>query len=244
MKQPKEYIIFPLDVPTAEQARHLVSLLHAHVGMFKVGLELFIRTGPALLEWIGARARGGIFLDLKLHDIPETVRRAVRAITDFNVALTTVHCGESRAMLEAAVEGSQGKVRVLGVTVLTSIAAADLRTSGYSAQMADDVGRLVLHKAAMAQAAGCSGVVCSGHEAAGIKARFDPAFLAVTPGIRLAGDNGQDDQQRIMTPALAIAQGADYLVIGRPIRDAADPVAAAEGIAREIGDAFARSDAS
>lgn len=240
MKRGKDFIIFPLDVSEADEARRLVGLLHEHVGMFKVGLELFIRTGPDLLEWIGAQAAAGIFLDLKLHDIPATVRQAMRAAADLKVALTTVHCGESRAMLKAAVDGSQGRVGVLGVTVLTSVAAPDLRDAGYAAEMTSDVQRLVLHKAEMAQSAGCRGVVCSGHEAAAIKARFGKAFLAVTPGIRPAwGTGGKDDQQRIVTPAMAISRGADYLVIGRPIRAAADPVGAARRIANEIDEALA-----
>ncbi|RJQ85700.1 MAG: orotidine-5'-phosphate decarboxylase [Desulfobacteraceae bacterium] len=242
MKQGKDHIIFPLDVPEDKQARRLVALLHEHVGMFKVGLELFIRTGPGLLEWIGAHAAAGIFLDLKLHDIPATVRQAMRGVADLNVSLATVHCGESRAMLAAAVEGSQGKVGVLGVTVLTSVAAADLRSAGYATEIAADVQGLVLHKAAMAKAAGCRGVVCSGHEAAAIKARFGTDFLAVTPGIRPGWEAAEkDDQQRVVTPAMAIAQGADYLVIGRPIRTAADPVDAARRIAGEIEAAMERS---
>jgi orotidine-5'-phosphate decarboxylase len=235
MKKGKDFIIFPLDVPEAEQARRLVSLLHAHVGMFKVGLELFIRTGPGLLQWIGEHAAAGIFLDLKLHDIPATVRRAMQAVADLNVALATVHCGESRAMLTAAAEGSRGSVGVLGVTVLTSVGAADLHDAGYAAGSAGDLRQLVLHKAEMAHSAGLRGVVCSGQEAAAVKARFGKDFLAVTPGVRpLWEAREKDDQQRIVTPAKAIAAGADYLVIGRPIRDAADPVDAAKRIAAEI----------
>jgi orotidine-5'-phosphate decarboxylase len=238
MKQGKDFIVFPLDVPGAEEARRLVGLLHEHVGMFKVGLELFIRTGPALLEWIGAHAAAGIFLDLKLHDIPATVRRAMQAVADLEVALTTVHCGENPAMLRAAVEGCQDKVGVLGVTVLTSVTAADLRTAGYAPEMTADVRRLVLHRAAMAHGTGCRGVVCSGQEVAAVKARFGKDFLAVTPGIRPDWGAGKDDQRRIVTPAMAVAQGADYLVIGRPIRDATDPVDAARRIAGEIEDAL------
>lgn len=235
MKRGKAYIVFPLDVPGAEEAKQLVARLHEDVGMFKIGLELFIRTGPGLVQWMCANASAGIFLDLKLHDIPATVRRAMQGIADLKVALTTVHCGESAAMLAAAVDGSQGKVSVLGVTVLTSVSAADLRAAGYADDKAADMGRLVLHKACMAKAAGCAGIVCSGHEAAKIKAQLGQDFLTVTPGIRPAwAAGGKDDQQRVMTPAQAVSQGADYLVIGRPIRDAADPVAAARRIAEEI----------
>jgi orotidine-5'-phosphate decarboxylase len=234
MKQGKDYIIFPLDVASDQAARQMVRHLHTHIGMFKVGLELFIRTGPGLLRWIGDHTGGKVFLDLKLHDIPVTVERAMQGIAELPVALTTVHCGENRAMLEAAVRGAGGKVAVLGVTVLTSVGASDLQDAGFSEAVAGDVGRLVLHRAAMAEAAGCAGVVCSGREAGIIKARFGQAFLAVTPGIRPASGMAPDDQKRVVTPARAVSDGADYLVIGRPIRDAADPAAAADRIADEI----------
>jgi orotidine-5'-phosphate decarboxylase len=235
MRQGKDYVIFPLDVPSGGTARHLVSKLHHHVGMFKIGLELFIHTGPDLIRWINEHTEAGIFLDLKLHDIPVTVERAMRGIADLGVELATVHCGESRAMLEAAVLGSCGKVNVLGVTVLTSVAASELRSAGYAEPMADDLGRLVLHKASMAKDAGCAGVVCSGLEVESIKENLGKDFLAVTPGIRPDwAVDGSDDQKRVVTPAMAVSQGADYVVIGRPIRNATDPSSAADRIAEEI----------
>jgi orotidine-5'-phosphate decarboxylase len=138
-------------------------------------------------------------------------------------------------MLEAAVAGGGGRVRVLGVTVLTSVGASDLRFAGYREEMAADMNRLVLHKAGMARDAGCAGIVCSGREVAAIKARLGEDFLAVTPGIRPDwGSGGRDDQKRIVTPAMAVSDGADYLVVGRPIRDAQDPVWAACRIAGDI----------
>ncbi len=235
MKKGKDYIVFPLDVPTADDAKALVSLLHDSVGMFKIGLELFIRSGPGLVRWMTENSNAGIFLDLKLHDIPATVKRAMQGIADLNVALTTVHCGESAAMLLAAVEGSLGKVAVLGVTVLTSVSGEDLQAAGYQSDMAADVNKLVQHKAAMAKAAGCAGIVCSGREVATVKDRFGSDFLAVTPGIRPDwGSETKDDQQRVVTPSMAVSRGADYIVIGRPIRDADDPVQAAGRIAKEI----------
>ena len=238
MKPGKSYLIFPLDVPTARQAKALVSRLHEHVGMFKVGLELFIRSGPTLVRWITEQTGIGIFLDLKLHDIPVTVQRAMQSIADLNVRLTTVHCGENPAMLEAAVKGSDGKVSVLGVTVLTSVSGENLRNAGYTAPMADNLNRLVLHKAAAAKAAGCAGIVCSGQEVALVKSRLGSEFITVTPGIRPDwGAKCNDDQRRVVTPGAAVAAGADYLVIGRPIRDAADPVDAAKCIAAEIENA-------
>ena len=239
MKKGKDFIIFPLDVPTDEQARRLVSILHPHVGMFKIGLELFIRSGPALVRWVADHSTAAIFLDLKLHDIPATVERAMQGIAELNVALTTVHCGQSASMLQAAVRGSQGRVAVLGVTVLTSVSAADLQADAASGGAAIDMLSRVLHKAALAKAAGCAGVVCSGHEAAAVKARLGRDFLAVTPGIRPMSSAGTtDDQQRVVTPGMAVQSGADYLVIGRPIRDAADPVVAAQQIADEIESAL------
>ena len=235
MKAAKDYIAFPLDVPTPEAARALVAQLADDVGLFKVGLELFIRSGPELVRRIVAAGSARVFLDLKLHDIPTTVKRAMAQVAELGVFLTTVHCGESRAMLDAAVDGAGGRVNVLGVTVLTSVSAADVAAAGYRQQFADDLPALVMKKAAMAKASGCAGVVCSGQEVAGIKAAFGASFLAVTPGIRpLDNTPGGDDQQRVVTPAAAIRRGADYLVIGRPIRDAADPRQAARQIAAEI----------
>jgi len=151
------------------------------------------------------------------------------------ITFATVHCGESRKMLEAAVEGSRGKVGVLGVTVLTSVSGADIRESGFRDEYADNMASLVMKRAETAKSAGCAGIVCSGLEAAQIKARFGAGFAAVTPGIRPAWENsGKDDQQRVTTPAQAVRNGSDYLVIGRPIRDAEDPKSAVRQVAREI----------
>jgi orotidine-5'-phosphate decarboxylase len=241
MKRGKDFLIFPLDVSDRRTARQLVRNLHTHIGMFKIGLELFVRCGPDLVLWIGEQTGRKVFLDLKLHDIPVTVERAMRAIADLPVALATVHCGENLAMLEAAVSASAGKLDVLGVTVLTSIGAQDLRAAGYAEVLAQDPHRLVLHKAAMAKQAGCRGVVCSGQEVESIKMHLGSSFLAVTPGIRPDwGDRPEDDQKRVVTPASAVCAGADYLVVGRPIRDAEDPAAAADRIAGEIDAVLAR----
>ena len=236
MKQPKDYLIFPLDVPTVDDARRYVSLLKDHVGIFKVGLELFIKAGPDIIHEIRkTSADARIFLDLKLHDIPETVYRAMQGIAALDITFATVHCGESGKMLEAAVRGADGKVKLLGVTVLTSVAGEDLRSAGYEASLAEDVTRLVIQKAVMARDAGFAGVICSGHEAGQIKKTCGPSFLAVTPGIRPAWDLPDgDDQARVMTPARAIQNGSDHLVIGRPIRDARDPALAARQVLAEI----------
>jgi orotidine-5'-phosphate decarboxylase len=235
MRQAKDRIIFPLDVPSIEAAKHYVALLADWVGLFKVGLELFIRSGPEIVKYVNENGAAGVFLDLKLHDIPATVCRAMEGIADLGVKFATVHCGESQKMLEAAVAGSQGKVDILGVTVLTSVSAADIEAAGYQSDYCRDLSGLVLKKAAMAKAAGCAGIVCSGLEASMIKSRFGPGFATVTPGIRPQWSLGeQDDQARVATPARAIENGSDYLVIGRPIRDADDPVQAAMKVAEEI----------
>ena len=235
MRQAKDYIIFPLDVPSIDAAKHYVELLANCVGLFKVGLELFIRSGPEIVKYINQAGAAGVFLDLKLHDIPATVSRAMGGIADLGVKFATVHCGESQKMLEAAVAGSRGKVDILGVTVLTSVSAADIEAAGYQADYYRDLSALVIKKAAMAKTAGCAGIVCSGLEAPTIKSRFGNGFATVTPGIRPQWSLGeQDDQARVTTPARAIKNGSDYLVIGRPIRDAADPVQAAMKVAQEI----------
>jgi orotidine-5'-phosphate decarboxylase len=235
MRQPKHYIIFPLDVASTKEAKRYVELLADYVGLFKVGLELFIRSGPDIVRFINAGGASRVFLDLKLHDIPATVSRAMSAIADLGVRFATVHCGETPNMLAAAVEGSRGAVDILGVTVLTSVSADDIRLAGYRSEFYPDLTRLVLNRAAMAKTVGCAGVICSGHEAAMIKGEFGKEFAAVTPGIRPQWSLGeQDDQQRVTTPARAIRNGSDYLVVGRPIRDADDPVQAAVKVAEEI----------
>jgi orotidine-5'-phosphate decarboxylase len=204
-----------------------------------VGLELFIRSGPEIIEFIHRRSAARVFLDLKLHDIPATVGRAMAQIADLGVAFATAHVGESQRMLAAAVEGSKGTVSVLGVTVLTSVCTADLKAAGYRQDFYEDMLHTVMQRAQIAYSAGCAGVICSGLEAARIKKEFGKNFLAVTPGIRPAWTVAEkEDQQRITTPAQAVSAGADYLVIGRPIRDSEDPGQAAARIAAEIEDAL------
>ena len=235
MKKAKDRIIFPLDVPTIDEAKNHIELLATSVGLFKVGLELFIRSGPEIIEFIHKQSAARVFLDLKLHDIPATVGRAMARIAELGVAFATVHVGESQRMLSAAVEASGGTLNVLGVTVLTSVCAADLKAAGYREDFYDDMLHTVMQRAQMAHSAGCAGVICSGLEAARIKEKFGKNFLAVTPGIRPAWTvTDKEDQQRITTPAQAVSAGADYLVIGRPIRDSEDPVRAAARIASEI----------
>ncbi|KKL63379.1 hypothetical protein LCGC14_2175670 [marine sediment metagenome] len=240
MRPAKDYIVFPLDVPSMAAAKEYVALLSDVVGMFKVGLELFVRSGPQIIEWIKCSGDTQVFLDLKLHDIPETVKRAMRSISDLGVTFATVHCGETKQMLEAAVAGSGGDVGVLGVTVLTSVSGTDLHTAGFREEFHSDASKLVMKRAAMAKGSGCMGVVCSGLEVRMIKDAFGKDFIGVTPGIRPAIDGVPDDQQRVTTPAQAILNGADYLVIGRPIREAKDPRSAAIQITTEIKQALKR----
>jgi len=235
MKTPKDYLVFPLDVPTVAAAKDYIERLGDGVGMFKVGLELFTRAGPEIITFIKTATNARIFLDLKLHDIPVTVQRAMTVIADMGVDLVTVHCADSRAMLEAAVSGARGQVGVLGVTVLTSISLDDLKTAGYREEFAADINKLVLRRATLALEAGCAGIVCSGLEVGNLKKQLGSRLVAVTPGIRPAWEAaGTDDQKRVVTPARAIKDGSDYLVIGRPIRDADDPAAAVKKILAEI----------
>ncbi len=239
MRQAKDRIIFPLDVASIDEARNYIELLATRVGLFKVGLELFIHSGPEIIELIHKQSAARVFLDLKLHDIPATVGRAMSRIADLGVAFATVHVGESQRMLAAAVEGGGGQVGVLGVTVLTSVCAADLKAAGYCEDFYDDMVHTVMQRAQIAHSAGCAGVICSGLEAARIKKKFGKDFLAVTPGIRPAWTvTEKEDQQRITTPAQAVYAGADYLVIGRPIRDSEDPGQAAAKISAEIEEAL------
>lgn len=234
-KTGKDYIVFPLDVGSMGEAKTLVRQLGGHVGMFKIGLELFIHQGPAVVNMVRDLSGAGIFLDLKLHDISTTVYRAMTRVADLGVDLVTVHTCSSEKMLEKAVKGGQGKVGVLGVTLLTDNDGDTLAKGGFSNWFSADPPALVMLRAGMARDAGCAGVVCSGQEAAGIKARFGKTFLAVTPGIRPEWSlTPGDDQKRITTPAQAVAGGSDLLVIGRPIRDADDPAAAARRVIDEI----------
>ena len=234
-KQAKDYIIFPLDVPSVSEAEKYIDLLGEDVGMFKVGLELFISAGPEIVRHVHASGSAGVFLDLKLHDIPATVSRAMEIIAALNVKFVTVHCGETPRMLAAAVTGSQNKVGVLAVTVLTSVSSENLNAAGFRKEYYSDLASLVLKRALMARESGCAGIICSGHEVEMVKQNLGDDFLVVTPGIRPQWEVlGKDDQKRVMSPARAIEKGSDFLVIGRPIRDAESPREAARRIAQEI----------
>ncbi len=235
----KEKIIVALDVPSAEAALQVAQKLHGHVGMFKVGSEVFTAEGPVAARYLVATGEQ-VFLDLKFHDIPNTVRAAARQAGMLGVSLLTVHASGGRKMMEAALEGVRAAAqarglarppRVLAVTALTSLGAEDLAEVGFQGSPEEVVVRL-------AQAAGVDGVVASPREIAIIRHACGPNFLIVTPGIRPA-TGASDDQARTATPESAIRAGADYLVIGRPITGATDPAAAADAIAAEIEEALA-----
>lgn len=224
-----ERLIVALDHPNAAKALQQVDDLGDAVARYKVGLELYVAEGRPLVEALHARGKR-IFLDLKLHDIPETVRRAAEVVAGMGVELLTVHAGGGRKMLEAAVKGA-GRAKVLAVTVLTSLDTLDLRADGNTG---DSLQELVLRRATLAYEAGCAGVIASPLEAAEIRRAFGAQFLVVTPGVRLA--ESADDQKRVATPRAARQAGADAVVVGRPIRDAADRRAAAQAFLRELGD--------
>jgi len=225
----KERIIVALDTDSPETALGTVKALSGEVGMFKVGMELFPRGGPDLVR----RIRGAgfdVFLDLKFHDIPNTVAGAVRSVVSLGVKFATVHASGGRAMLAAAAEAARGTdTTILAVTVLTSMDDADLSDVGFSIGAAEAVGRL----AALAVSAGIVGIVCSAKEVAAVRSRVGKGVVLVTPGVRMPGD-AAGDQKRVVTPAEAVRRGADYLVVGRPITKAADPAAAARAIAASM----------
>jgi orotidine-5'-phosphate decarboxylase len=226
-----ERLIVALDVPTVTDAHALVERLGDAVRFYKVGLELFSAGGSfELIDWLAARGCK-VFADLKLYDIPETVRRAVANLSGCGASFLTVH--GHRSVMEAAVR-AKGGLQILAVTVLTSFDARDLAEMGPGAS----VEQLVLSRARGALETGCDGVITSGLEAPKLKAEFGDRLLLVTPGIRPAGDRGADDQKRTVDVAQAFGNGADYIVVGRPIRDAADPRAAAQDIQRTIASIF------
>ncbi len=228
-------IFCALDTTDVEKASHLAGALHGAVGGIKLGLEFFIAHGPDGIR----RVAGSIplFLDLKLHDIPNTVAGAVRAIAPLGAAMTTLHTAGGAAMMKAAADAAKDaaaktggkRPALLGVTILTSLDEAALPRIGMNGPVADAAKRL----AVLAQESGLDGAVCSPHEVARLRKLCGPDFKLVVPGIRPAGSVA-DDQARVMTPKEALEAGADVLVIGRPITSAADPASAARAIAESL----------
>jgi orotidine-5'-phosphate decarboxylase len=233
-EEARKRLVFPLDYGSLDEARPRTLEIAQAVGVLKIGLELFVREGAPAVSF--GRSLGlDVFLDLKLHDIPETVARAVRAAAALGARYITVHAAGGTAMLRRAVteaEGADSPLTVLAVTVLTSLDAEDLAAQGTPVSPRDQVLRL----ARLAWDAGVRGFVASPAEAAPLRAALGPDALIVTPGIRPAKSDAFD-QKRIATPTQAIADGADLLVVGRPIRDAEDPLAAAVAVVEEIREA-------
>jgi orotidine-5'-phosphate decarboxylase len=223
----RDRLIFALDVADAATARKLVEQLGDAVQFYKIGLELFMAGEYfPLLEWLVARHKK-VFVDLKFFDVPATVAAAVRQLRNRGVTFATVHGNQS--IMQAAAE-AKGDVKILGVTVLTSLDRGDLDDLGFTC----DVQQLVLSRARRALEAGCDGVVSSGLEAQLLRQYIDDRLLVITPGIRPVENRPTDDQKRVVSVEQAFQYGADYIVVGRPIRDASDPRAAAERVQEQI----------
>jgi orotidine-5'-phosphate decarboxylase len=235
--EPKERLIVALDVDSKAKAMEFARILAPHGSMFKVGMELFYSCGPEIISSL--REKGaGVFLDLKLHDIPNTVSRAVKVLTRYGASIINVHAAGGTEMMKAAVEAAgeeAGRLgidrpRIIAVTVLTSIGQRELNQQlGIKGQIQD----LVTYWSQLAQKSGMDGVVASAREAAAIRNACGEAFIIVTPGIRPAG-TAAGDQKRIVTPSDAIKAGATYIVVGRPVTAAADPLSAARQIVYEM----------
>lgn len=234
----KPELIVALDVSSAQRAVDTVLALPSEVSWYKIGLELFCAEGHAVVGAVRAKGKS-VFLDLKLHDIPRTVERAVRSVAAHGVQMVTIHASGGRAMIRAAADAARqcpGAPKILAVTVLTSLDQKDLTDLGVQRSPADHVVGL----AELAIAAGADGVVCSPHEAQALRKKLGPEPLLVTPGIRLPSD-AAGDQKRIATPATAARAGASHIVVGRPILEAASPAAAARMILEELATASPRA---
>ena len=232
----RERLAFALDYPTLAEAESGAARVRESVGVLKVGLELFVAEGPAAVK-VGERLGIRVFLDLKLHDIPETVERAVATAGQLGASFLTLHASGGPRMLEAAARRAAREatgLKLLAVTVLTSLDAADLAAIGVSGAPAEHVLRL----GQLARGAGIHGLVCSTSEVGSLRSALGPEAILVTPGIRPAGA-AVGDQKRVGTPASALKDGSSLLVVGRPIRDAADPSAAARAILHEMSQAVA-----
>jgi orotidine-5'-phosphate decarboxylase len=230
---PASRIFVSIDTPETASARGLAERLADTVGGIKLGLEFFVGQGPAGIRSVVSGIGLPLFIDLKLHDIPNTVAAAVRAMLPLQPTFLTIHTSGGPAMMRAAAESASmtdlQRPRLLGVTVLTSLDDDDLVSVGQSVPVLDQARRL----AGLAQSSGLDGIICSPAEVAALRADCGPDFVLMVPGIRPAG-SAVGDQKRVMTPRDAVEQGADYLVIGRPITQASDPAAAARSIVEEL----------
>ncbi len=234
--KPRERLIFALDVEHFGEAQRLVGLLRGHIGLFKVGKQIFTHAGPKVVDMIRRKGEH-VFLDLKFHDIPNTVAKASEEAAKLGAAMFTVHSMGGYEMMKQAVKSSRNvakqlnvpKPLILAVTILTSMDQATLEEVGINTPLEEQVIRLVT----LAQSAGVSGVIASPREISLIREHCGSDFLIVTPGVRPASA-AKDDQKRTLTPGEAVRAGADYIVVGRPIKDADDPVRAADEIVKEI----------
>ena len=241
-KQASDKLIFALDAKSYEEASSWVELLSGHVGMFKVGKELFTAVGPKIIRSIKKRSQK-VFLDLKFHDIPNTVAGAAQAAVNLNVDMFNVHALGGSQMIKEAVSATWsyadklGKARpvLLAVTVLTSLNNDDLKEIGFQ----KNTSELVLHLAGLAKDAGASGVVASPQDIAMLRETFGYKFVIVTPGIRSAAETKKDDQKRTLSAYEAVKAGADYIVVGRPIRTASEPLDVCRQIVQEIAEGLA-----
>ncbi len=225
----RERLILALDVDNTDKAKALVEQLGDSVLFYKIGLELFMAEGYfELLDWLRQKGKK-VFVDLKFFDVPQTVKSAVKQLSDKDVEFTTIHGNDK--MLEAAAE-VKGNLKVLAVTVLTSLDEGDLKDLGFDCKVED----LVYSRAKRAMALGCDGVISSGLEASRLREGLGPKFLIITPGIRPVSNN--DDQKRTVNVEQAFLNGADYIVVGRPIREAQNPKEAAENIQQTIASVF------
>lgn len=224
----RERLIFALDLPSQDEALQMVDKLGDAVDVYKLGLEMFLSGG--YFQIVDALLHRGkkVFADLKLFDVPATVGRCIRQLNGRGISFVTVHGNDG--ILKAAAAAREGDLKILAVTALTSLDRGDLDDLGFSC----DVAELVLSRARRALASGCDGVISSGLEAAKLRASLGERLLVVTPGIRPVDNRPADDQKRVVTVETAFAHGADYIVVGRPIRDAVDPRAAAEAIQQQI----------
>jgi orotidine-5'-phosphate decarboxylase len=229
MISPRERLIVALDVSSSAEAQRIVVALGSSIQIYKVGMQLYTAEGPRVVRDLVASGRD-VFLDLKYHDIPNTVAAAVREAAELGVRMLTIHAAGGTAMLKAATESARtSSLQVLAVTVLTSMDEPGLHETGVCGKVVDQV----LHLASIAINAGCAGVVSSARELSALRQKFGSDFVAVTPGVRPAG-TAHGDQARVMTPSQAIAAGATHIVVGRPITAAPNPVVEVESILGEI----------
>ena len=231
-EEAKKRLILALDVPNIDAGLAVLDRVQGEVGLVKIGLQLFTANGPGAVEQVKKRGFD-IFLDLKMHDIPNTVAKGVASARELGVSMLTVHAGGGPAMLKAAAEAAGADLKLLAVTLLTSMDAEDLAPSA----LIEDPTEVVRRRAELAGNCGIGGIVCSPKEVTMVRGVIPSEMSIVTPGIRPAGA-AMDDQKRAATPASSIGDGADYLVVGRPIYDAEDPAASARTIVGEIAEAL------